>query len=969
MSPCLRWLNLFRKHPSLANEPKMNRAELVSRLVAAVDEGERRALLAAHTAWADASLAHALKDVCLEAWSGDPPRAVAAARALEALTDACDSEEVAALRDWGQGIAALVGGRMEEAIRRLDESESRFQRLCQPHTAASTQVSKLIALAMLGRYEEAIETGLRARDIFLEYGDLPAAGKAEHNIGNLCVRRDRYEEGERYLKLARARFLPTDDLKQLAITENSLAYLYTLRHDFRSAEGLYREALARAEAAGLAATQAAIEASMGDLALFRGRYREALDLLERSRRHFQSMGMPHQSAIAELELADAYLELNLAAEARAVYRRVIPTFAELGMRAEQARALAQAGRAAVIGGDAAEAHALLARARELYAGEGNLVGEAYVTLAEAQLHHSEGDYASTAVLAAQAEAPLAEAGAWRRMLLARWLRGEAARAQGQERLAQILLDTTLKEAEAQALPQVAERCHTSLGLLAAARGDAAGAEASFKRAVTLIEDLRAPLPAEEFRTAFVADKLAPYEELVRLCLAAGGGVRAREAFSYAERARSRALVEMLSGALSVRPQPRDEFEAGLFEQLDRLREELNWFYSRINRSGAGEAAPAANVMQALHDAVREREMRTLEIMRQLQQRGGDTALGRTEPLDVRGLQASLGSETALVEYTSLDGELLAFVVTGDRLEVVRGLSDEHAVAEALGQFRFQLGSLRYGSARMRTHLTSLEGRARRHLRTLYDQLLRPVESLIGDRRLVVVPHRALHYVPFHALDDGDAYVVERREVSYAPSASVLGYCLARPARPFERALLLGVADEQTPRVRDEIEALAPLFPEATALLDERATVAALREHAPAADLLHLACHGQFRPDSPLFSSLRLGDGWLTVRDAYTLDVGASLVTLSACETGVSAVAPGDELLGLVRGFFYAGAASLLLSLWTVDDEATAELMRDFYTALRAGSRPAAALRAAQLRQMQTRPHPFFWSPFVLTGRW
>ncbi|MDT7687686.1 MAG: hypothetical protein QOE46_445 [Acidobacteriota bacterium] len=948
----------------------MNRAELVSRLISADADAERATLIAGHTALADVPLAHALKDICLEAWSGDPPRAVAAAAALEALAAVNDSEEVAALRDWGTGIAALIGGRMEETIRHLDDAESRFQRLRQPHTAGSTQVSKLIALAMLGRYDEAIETGLRARDRFLEHGDLLAAGKVEHNIGNLCVRRDRYEEAEHYLTLARERFLPTGDLKQLAITENSLAYLYTLRHDFRAAEELYRQALARAEEAGLAATQAAIEASMGNLALFRGDYREALDLLERSRRHFTTMGMPHQSAIAELELADAYLELNLAAEALTVYRRVAPTFAELGMRAEQARALAQGGRAALVAGDAGEAHELLEEARKLYAAEDNSVGEAYVTLTEAQMHLAEGDHVATAMLAAQAEAPLARAGTWRRLLLARWLRGEAARAQGQERLAQILLDATLKEAEAQALPQIAERCHTSLGLLAAARGEAEKAEASFKRAVSLIEDLRAPLPAEEFRTAFVADKLAPYDELVRLCLSDGHGARVTDALCYTERARSRALVETLSGALSVHPRARDEFEAKLFAQLDQLREELNWFYSRINRPPEGDRVAAAADMQTLHDAVRERETRTLEIMRQLQQRGGDSvALGRTEPLDVAALQKSLGSDTALVEYTSLDGELLAFVVTDESVEVVRGLADERAVAEALGQFRFQVGSLRYGSARMRTHLGSLEERARQHLRTLYDLLLRRVEERIGSRRLVVVPHRALHYVPFHALEDGREYVVERREVSYAPSASVLSYCLARPTRPFERALLMGVADEQTPRVRDEIHALAPLFPHADALLDAEATISALRERAPTVDVLHLACHGQFRPDSPLFSSLRLGDGWLTVRDAYTLDVGAGLVTLSACETGVSAVAPGDELLGLVRGFFYAGAPTLLLSLWTVDDEATAELMTDFYTSLRAGSRPAAALRSAQLRQMRERPHPFFWSPFILTGRW
>src|SRR5919199_1218939 len=106
----------------------MNRAELVSRLVSAGGEGERALLLSEHSALADAALAHALKDVCLEAWSGDPPRAVAAAAALEALAAANDSEEVAALRDWGAGLAAMVEGRMEEAVGRLDDAAARFRR-------------------------------------------------------------------------------------------------------------------------------------------------------------------------------------------------------------------------------------------------------------------------------------------------------------------------------------------------------------------------------------------------------------------------------------------------------------------------------------------------------------------------------------------------------------------------------------------------------------------------------------------------------------------------------------------------------------------------------------------------------------------------------------------------------------------------------------------------------------------------
>ncbi|HJU56534.1 MAG TPA: CHAT domain-containing protein, partial [Pyrinomonadaceae bacterium] len=573
---------------------------------------------------------------------------------------------------------------------------------------------------------------------------------------------------------------------------------------------------------------------------------------------------------------------------------------------------------------------------------------------------------------ATAEEPLAMAATWRRQLLARWLRGEAARARGQEREARELLESTLSSAEQLSQPDIAQRCHTSLGLLSAADDDAFAAEASFVRAVKLIEDLRAPLPAEEFRTAFFADKLIPYYELVRLCLKDESRDRASEALCYVERARSRALVDTLGGAPRLRVQPRDPFEAELLARLEELREELNWFYSRINRppdadTSRGGGGCGATEMTALHEAVRERESETLEIMRQLQQRN-QNILTHVQALDIDQLRPKLADDTALIEYTSLDGELLAFVVTGRGVRVVRNLGNEMEVNARLAQLRFQIDALRYGARAMRKHLPNLTERIKHHLQALYDLLLRPLEESTEGLRLIIAPHRALYYIPFHALHDRERYVIERREISYAPSAVVLLHCLAQPQRPLQRALLLGVADEQTPRVRDEIAALAPLFPEAVSLLDERATLAALQEFAHGADILHLACHGQFRPDNPLFSSLRLGDGWLTVRDTYNLELKCELAALSACETGVNEVAPGDELIGLARGFFSAGAPSLLLSLWTVDDEATAGLMASFYRRLLAGQSPAAALRAAQLELLQEQPHPFFWSPFMIVGR-
>jgi CHAT domain-containing protein len=134
--------------------------------------------------------------------------------------------------------------------------------------------------------------------------------------------------------------------------------------------------------------------------------------------------------------------------------------------------------------------------------------------------------------------------------------------------------------------------------------------------------------------------------------------------------------------------------------------------------------------------------------------------------------------------------------------------------------------------------------------------------------------------------------------------------------------------------------------------------------------LHLASHGNFRLDNALFSSVQLSDGWLTVRDVYQLDLSnCELVTLSACETGVNALAPGDEWIGLARGFFTAGAPSLLVSQWVVDDSATADLMLDFYSHLQSGASPATALRSAQCRLLKEKPHPYFWAPFVVLGRW
>ncbi len=944
----------------------MQHAELAALLVSSCN-ASRETLLWENSTLADVELGYRLKDICLEGWSTHPAQALGAAASLQLLAAIRPNQEIKALAAWSAGLRALIDGEMQTAITALEESEQRFLSVGKIHTAAATQVSKLIALSMLGRYEEAIECGLRARDVFLAYKDIQAAGKIEHNIGNLYFRRDRYHDAEVFQNAARERFAALNDQKQLATVNNCLANTHALLHKFKSAEELFEQALSQAEASGQPVTLAGIEGNIGLFALLQGRYDRALDYLERSRQRYTSLGLTIQAVLAEHEIADTYLELNLAPEALAIYERVIPVFTQHGMRAEEARAQAYGGRALMLLGRTKEAQRWLDQAQKLYAAEKNPVGAALVELTHAQLLYREGRFEGARMMAGQAEPALLMSGSWQRLLLARWLRGEADRALGKLGPAGELLAQTLLDAEGHGQPQIAERCFSSLGAVALAEGDSRLAEVYFKKAIELTEELRAPIPGEEFRTAFFANRMSPYHELAKLCLREGD-TRAVEALAFVERARSRVLADALAGRIALYTQARDDFEAHLYTQMEKLREELNYLYNQMHRSVRG-VVQVQETNSELERALLERESKLLEITRQLQHRGAKSDQTTGDLFSIAKLQAVLGASHALVEYTTIDDELIAFLITGESVEVVRGLGSEAEVVAEIERCRFQIDTLRYGSTQVRNHLPALTERTRKHLSSLYNRLLRRIEPKIGARQLVIVPHRALHYLPFQALHDGDSYLVERREVSFAPSAVVLQQCLERPSHAYRTALLMGVADEQIPRVDEELQSLDHVFAGVKRYSDEAATTEVLRRNSGGVDVLHLACHAQFRSDNPLFSGLKLSDGWFTARDAYGLRLNCGLVTLSACETGINAVAPGDELLGLTRGFLSAGSPTVMMSLWTIDDEATAELMTKFYEELAQTKSPAAALRTAQMTLLQQSPHPFFWSPFIVVGRW
>jgi CHAT domain-containing protein len=169
-------------------------------------------------------------------------------------------------------------------------------------------------------------------------------------------------------------------------------------------------------------------------------------------------------------------------------------------------------------------------------------------------------------------------------------------------------------------------------------------------------------------------------------------------------------------------------------------------------------------------------------------------------------------------------------------------------------------------------------------------------------------------------------------------------------------------------VEQEVLTLAEIFPASRVLLGAAATRSAFSEAAQTASFIHIATHANFRQDNPMFSSFKLADGYMTALDLFSMNCRTNLVALSGCQSGLSEVSGSDDLLGLQRGFLYAGARSLLLSLWSVNDESTAMFMSEFYRELGAGATRTKAHQAAIWKVRERYVHPFHWGPFILVGK-
>ena len=923
----------------------MSLAELANLLVESAPNA-RGALLRANQPFDTADLARSLQEICYEVWTDDPPRVSVIVDVINEVANDSGSDEVRAYADWMAAIKSLVAGELEECIDWIESSESRFNVLGKPHLAANTQTSKLYALALLGRYDEAIECGQRALKTFVAHDDLYSAGKIEHNIGNLYWRRDMYRESKPYLDSAHERFTQIDDQRQLAMVENCQAFVMTLQNQFRDAENVYKSALLRAKSNDLTITEAEIETGLSNLYLFEGRYDLALNFMERSRQKYEQLEMRIQSANCELEIADIYLELNLLPEAASFYEKAGSRFAELGMQAELARCSLNHARTLIRLGNTNAAAIELDRAERFYDNEANLVAAGSVNLVRSQMLFDSGDLASAEIQNEKAIAAFEKGENIRLLLFARWMRAEIWVKLGFIENAVADLKETLETAGGLST-QAEYLCRVSLGKLT-------GDETHLLEAIEIVENSRGYLSSAELRTSFFEDKVAAYNELIKLKLGEG---RFEEAFVWHERSRARTLNDEIGN--------RKDGPASN-ENLEAIREELTWYHNRINRNSLANADERKKA-QDLRKKAAELEAKYAEMSRRLTA-GISTDLSGGARFDLDEFRSLLG-DTTYLEFVAIDGRITAFVISTSNFKVFPDYADLADVESEITQFMFQIKTGRFIGKLSEANRETASNRLKRHSQVLFDLLIRPLGGAVDGARLTVSPTGAMNYLPFQALHDGCQYLIERTEISYSPGASVLQSCLERSAPQMQKALLVGVTDVVTPNVAVEIDAIGRNFENSICLVDEEATVENLKRESPGNGIIHLACHGKFRQDNPGFSSLALYHEELTVNNIRELSLENCIIVLSACESGLNKVVGGEELIGLTSAFFAAGAGSLVMSLWRIDDEATLALMKNFYSDLLSGKTLTASLRLAQISWIEQDEHPFFWSPFIISGRW
>jgi len=924
----------------------------------------------------DAAGLDGLLDIAEGLVRSDPSQAHRVAEVCARGADACALPAIAARSSYIRLQTHFARGEFDAALRMAREAYEGYIAGGKTLDAVRTHVGRMSVLLELGLHQEALGAGQAVLDALDGNDEIMVSPTREQydmltalvqqNRGICYEYMGRYEEALRAYGVAEERYKALGDNERAGeILDNRGAILLYLGRGNEALEA--HEAAARVfDGAGLRLPYAKALCNIGEANRRLADYRSSLTAFEKARNLYDALGELTDKSLLTLDTANVYLDLNLYPEALAAYRESSSLLREAGRTHDLARTLWGMGVALAATSNLGEAEQALAEAAALFAAAGNSPLLSGVMLDQSLVQQRRGALDASVANARRALSlvPGEDRSVQRvyaHLRLVDLLLPDVERAEPHLIAARLL-------AERLALPQLRLRLNERLGRLRRLQGNDEEALVVLEEAIDEIERLRETVTHETMRATFLLDKIGAYEELLKLHLSRWAQSDPGGVFAVAERAKSRALVDLLTG---VAKEPAHAADHSVQEHIRSLQADLNATYNRL--LGTGEAVPGTPLPD-LHGRAIELEQEISELRLRVTPAASDPFTPTATP----EIWEDLPSDVTLLAYHIVGDEIVAFVGGRGRIRVARGCGSVEVVARLLRRLDVQWDRMGASQGFADQHADYLIRLTQRVLFSLYDELISPLEPLLGadtppgenggPHKIAIIPHGLLHQVPFHALFDGEAYLIDRFEVSYAPSATVFSLCQKRPPQSPNRALVLSVADPLIPNVTNEASAVAGSLDGAEVLADGQATTRAVWEKAPGCGTLHLACHGMFRADNPMFSSVKLHDGWLTAADVLRFDLDGALVTLSACESARNYVLAGDELVGLTRGFLGAGAATLVASLWLVRDETTSWMMEDWYGRLRAGVGRVAALRDAQLALKERYPNPYYWAPFVLTGQ-
>ena len=506
------------------------------------------------------------------------------------------------------------------------------------------------------------------------------------------------------------------------------------------------------------------------------------------------------------------------------------------------------------------------------------------------------------------------------------------------------------------------------------------AAAAGREAVAAVEGVRGNFGSAFLRSSYGVDKSAVYADLVNVLLRLN---RSAEAFEVADRGRSRALLEHLGAGGGELPLPGPTVRA--FAQGEMLLRRIDTLMSRLDAleetpQAERDSTALAQTRSLADDLLQTRSAYENLLVRAAEQDAAGATLLGGRPVTAGQVQRALGPAEAVIEYFATGERLLVFVVTRD---TVRSVSVPIAMEDLVRRVRLARDLIGQPGHRTEVHAEVLSG--------LHDVLVAPVETtgaLRGSRRLIIVPHSVLAYLPFAALKRSSTgrYLVQDYVLLHLPSAAAIAALrnsnstlhYRGPAAP---PSLFAPFPDALPGSRLEARTFRRIVRGAQIRQGSSATEIRLRAAMSQGSVVHLATHGVLNSRNPLFSRLELArglggpldDGRLEVHELLGLRIKAPLVYLAGCETGIGAAwstqfARGEDYATLAQAFLYAGTRNVMATLWRIDDKGAAAFAERFYRHL-ARMSPADALAAAQQDLLNSSPYgsPYYWAAYQVSG--